>query len=219
MADYISPARGPDDTSLHDTPLDTAASSGLKSALARAISRSISAQRLSQAQVEALTGMAQPRVSRIVRGQLSDFSAEKLMRMLICLGHDLDISLTGPGAVPGRLALTENGERAEIPVEDAQTARSAAHEIDARTQAVRARIKDRAEARRARLPVAIRDQVEPCSRDWTHISDADLAALAETHSLRQLSVEFGVSDVAIRKRLTKTGWTSPRARRQPHRTT
>jgi predicted XRE-type DNA-binding protein len=58
-----------------------------------AIGQIIKRGRLTQMQVEALTGIPQSNVSRIVRGRVSGFSVSKLLEMLRSLGKDIEIIL------------------------------------------------------------------------------------------------------------------------------
>ena len=46
---------------------------------------------LTQAQVAALLGINQPKVSALLRFKLEGFSVERLMRFLLKLGHDVEI--------------------------------------------------------------------------------------------------------------------------------
>ena len=46
---------------------------------------------LTQEQAAELMGIDQPKVSKITRGILSEFTLERLMRYLVCLGYDIEI--------------------------------------------------------------------------------------------------------------------------------
>jgi predicted XRE-type DNA-binding protein len=46
---------------------------------------------LTQEQAAELMGIDQPKVSKITRGILSEFTLERLMRYLVCLGYDVEI--------------------------------------------------------------------------------------------------------------------------------
>jgi predicted XRE-type DNA-binding protein len=63
----------------------------LKAGLAAAISRSIQSRKLNQTKAAALLGIDQPRVSKLLRGRLSNFSIETLLGFLTALGHDVEI--------------------------------------------------------------------------------------------------------------------------------
>src|ERR1700747_107141 len=55
------------------------------------IGTAIRARRLTQARAARLLKIDQPKVSRLLRGQLSGFSTERLMRFLTLLGRDVEI--------------------------------------------------------------------------------------------------------------------------------
>jgi predicted XRE-type DNA-binding protein len=62
-----------------------------KADLAIRIGAAIRAQRLTQTRAARLLGIDQPKISRLLRGQLSGFSAERLMHFLTLLGRDIEI--------------------------------------------------------------------------------------------------------------------------------
>ena len=62
-----------------------------KAKLAIAIKDVIKHRKLTQAQAAELMGIDQPRVSKLVGGRLSEFSAERLMQYLVHLGLDIEI--------------------------------------------------------------------------------------------------------------------------------
>lgn len=62
-----------------------------KADLAIRIGTAIRARRLTQARAARLLKIDQPKVSRLLRGQLSGFSTERLMRFLTLLGRDVEI--------------------------------------------------------------------------------------------------------------------------------
>jgi predicted XRE-type DNA-binding protein len=51
-------------------------------------------RRLTQVQAAKMLGVDQPKVSALMRGRLTDFSIERLLRFLLSLGHDVHISVT-----------------------------------------------------------------------------------------------------------------------------
>ena len=59
--------------------------------LAQQIAEIIERQTLSQAEAAELMGLDQPKVSALVRGRLSGFSTDRLLRCLMLLGQDVDI--------------------------------------------------------------------------------------------------------------------------------
>ena len=64
----------------------------VKSDLALIISSVIKNRRLSQKQAAKLMGIDQPKVSKIVKGLLSEFTIERLMKYMVLLGIDIEIS-------------------------------------------------------------------------------------------------------------------------------
>lgn len=69
----------------------------VKAQLAQAISQTIDAKGLTQAQAAELLGVDQPKVSRLVRGQLAGFSIDRLFRFLTLLGRDIEIIVKNNG--------------------------------------------------------------------------------------------------------------------------
>jgi len=67
----------------------------LKARLARAISAAIRERPITQAEAGAILGLDQPKVSALMRGRLSGFSAERLLRCLTALERDVTITV-GP---------------------------------------------------------------------------------------------------------------------------
>src|ERR1700722_9410490 len=51
----------------------------------------IKSRRLTQVRAAELMGIDQPKVSALINGRLSNFSSERLMRLLTALGQDVDI--------------------------------------------------------------------------------------------------------------------------------
>lgn len=64
-----------------------------KADLAIRISEAIRARRLTQARAAHILKIDQPKISRLLRGQLSGFSTERLMHFLTLLGRDVEISV------------------------------------------------------------------------------------------------------------------------------
>jgi predicted XRE-type DNA-binding protein len=65
-----------------------------KAELARKISRQIEARGLTQEGAARLLNIDQPKVSALIRGRLAGFSLERLMRLLVLLGQDVEIVVT-----------------------------------------------------------------------------------------------------------------------------
>lgn len=97
----IEPGSGTIYADLGGPDLDTQA---LKAELVSRIDASIRARRLTQTEAAGMMGLSQPDVSRLLRGQFRDYSLERLLRLLLALGHDVEIVVRErqtPGA--GRL--------------------------------------------------------------------------------------------------------------------
>ena len=62
-----------------------------KAGLAFRIAGVIRARRLTQARAARILKIDQPKISRLLRGQLSGFSTERLMQFLTLLGRDIEI--------------------------------------------------------------------------------------------------------------------------------
>jgi predicted XRE-type DNA-binding protein len=64
-----------------------------KAKLARAICLIVEKESLTQKEAARRLGIDQPKVSMLLRGRLKDFSADRLLRFLLTLGHDVDINV------------------------------------------------------------------------------------------------------------------------------
>jgi predicted XRE-type DNA-binding protein len=64
-----------------------------KAELAQKIIVVIRERRLTQAQAAEILGVDQPKISALARGHLSGFSIERLLRFLMLLGRDVEISI------------------------------------------------------------------------------------------------------------------------------
>ena len=64
-----------------------------KAQLASLIWQAIKRRRLTQVAAAALMGIDQPKVSALLNGRLTNFSSERLMRLLTALGQDVDITV------------------------------------------------------------------------------------------------------------------------------
>lgn len=72
-----------------------------KAELAAKIIAEIQRRRLTQSQAAEILGIDQPKVSALKQGKLSSFSIERLMRLLLRLGRDVEITVkrrSGPGS-------------------------------------------------------------------------------------------------------------------------
>lgn len=66
-----------------------------KAELAVRIIREIELRRLTQSEAAAVLGVDQPKVSALKQGKLSGFSIERLIRFLLLLGRDVEITVKG----------------------------------------------------------------------------------------------------------------------------
>jgi predicted XRE-type DNA-binding protein len=64
-----------------------------KAELATKIIAEIQRRRMTQTQAAAILGIDQPKVSALGQGKLSGFSIERLMRFLLLLGRDIEITV------------------------------------------------------------------------------------------------------------------------------
>lgn len=64
-----------------------------KADLAIRIGEAIRARRLTQSRAAHILRIDQPKISRLLRGQLSGFSTERLMHFLTLLGRDVEITV------------------------------------------------------------------------------------------------------------------------------
>jgi predicted XRE-type DNA-binding protein len=78
-----------------------------KAELALQINRLIEQRALTQTEAAKVLGINQPKMSALMRGQLSGFSIERLIRFLGALGRDVQIVVTpsSPVAERGRLTV------------------------------------------------------------------------------------------------------------------
>ena len=65
----------------------------VKARLARKIARLMRERGLRQIEAAGLFGVKQPDVSKLLRGDFRQFSLERLLRFLVALGQDVEISV------------------------------------------------------------------------------------------------------------------------------
>ena len=68
----------------------------LKAELVARIDDVIRSGRLTQMQAAELLGLSQPDVSRLLRGRFRDYSLDRLLRLLLALGRDVEIVIRTP---------------------------------------------------------------------------------------------------------------------------
>lgn len=66
----------------------------IKAELGRTISAIVSGRHLTQSQAAEVLGVDQPKVSALMRGRLSGFSVDRLLRFLLALDRDVEIVVT-----------------------------------------------------------------------------------------------------------------------------
>ncbi len=64
-----------------------------KAELAQKIVAILHERRLTQTDAAAMLGVDQPKISALMRGRLSGFSIERLLRFLLLLGRDVEINI------------------------------------------------------------------------------------------------------------------------------
>ena len=72
----------------------------LKAKLASKIAQLIEEKGWTQAQTATRTALDQPKVSRLLRGQLSGFSADRLFAVLNRLGHSVEVRISAKERAP-----------------------------------------------------------------------------------------------------------------------
>lgn len=77
-----------EDLGIPMTPADM-----LKVNLAAFVSRIIQDKGLTQSEAAMALGIDQPKVSKLLRGRLQDFSIERLLGFVLALGHEIDVNI------------------------------------------------------------------------------------------------------------------------------
>lgn len=72
----------------------------LKAKLASKIAQLIAERRWTQSQTAERIGLDQPKVSRLLRGQLSGFSVDRLFAVLTRLGHSVEVRISAKARAP-----------------------------------------------------------------------------------------------------------------------
>lgn len=98
--------RGTEDV-FHDLGLADADELVAKSKLARAISATVKARRMSQTQLAKVTGIPQPKLSRLLGGSISGFSSDRLIHILNKLDQDVVIFIRPKPSSEAREAYTD----------------------------------------------------------------------------------------------------------------
>jgi predicted XRE-type DNA-binding protein len=74
----------------------------LKAQLAARIAELIERKGWTQARAAEVIGLDQPKVSHLLRGRLSGFSAERLFAVLNRLGHSVEVRISAKERAPGK---------------------------------------------------------------------------------------------------------------------
>jgi len=74
----------------------------LKAKLATKIAQLIEKKGWTQTQTAVRTGLDQPKVSHLLRGRLSGFSADRLIAILNRLGHSVEVRISAKERAPGK---------------------------------------------------------------------------------------------------------------------
>ena len=78
----------------------------LKAELVTRIDKIIRQRGLKQVEAARLLGLSQPDVSRLLRGSFREYSVERLLRLLMALGRDVEIVIREPRSQrQGRLSI------------------------------------------------------------------------------------------------------------------
>ena len=80
-----------------------------KAELAMAIGSIIDDRHMTQQQTAEILGITQPKVSALLRGQLTGFSMERLLRFLNALGHNVRIVVEEEERTKGTLTVVSGG--------------------------------------------------------------------------------------------------------------
>src|ERR1035437_7711350 len=78
-------------SAFHVLGLEDAGDLVLRAELMRKIGAIIEAKQLTQVEAGHLVGMDQPRMSALIRGKITKFSTDSLIRALNDLGHDIEL--------------------------------------------------------------------------------------------------------------------------------
>src|ERR1019366_2868726 len=80
-------------SAFHILGLEDADDLVLRAELMRKIVAIIEAKQLNQVEAGQLVGMDQPRISALMRGKITKFSTDRLIRALNDLGHDIELRI------------------------------------------------------------------------------------------------------------------------------
>lgn len=75
----------------------------VRASLAKQIAELVKGRRLSQSKIAAILEVDQPKVSKLVRGRISGFTSDRLLRFLTALGCDVQIKIKTRRRVSARV--------------------------------------------------------------------------------------------------------------------
>lgn len=90
-----------------DLGFEEANTMALKAGLAMHLHDQIKRLGLTQVQAAAITGISQPDLSRLLRGQFRDFSSDRMVRALTQLAVNIEIAVYSAGAQIGERIILE----------------------------------------------------------------------------------------------------------------
>ncbi|HAT35913.1 MAG TPA: transcriptional regulator [Rhodospirillaceae bacterium] len=99
-----------------DLGLEDAEELSLKATLAMQVASIIKHRHLTQKEAGQILDIPQPHVSKLLNGKLESFSAERLLRMLLKLGRDIDIVIKKRKSASTTGALSVATSKNRIPV-------------------------------------------------------------------------------------------------------
>jgi predicted XRE-type DNA-binding protein len=79
----------------------------LKVQLMHTINKDIAKRKLKQDEIATMVGLKQPEISLIARGRGAGFSVERLISVLRCLGHDVEVTVSPTVHQMGKLRFLE----------------------------------------------------------------------------------------------------------------
>lgn len=91
------------ESAFHALGLDDADDLVVRAELMRKIAEIIDDRRLTQTRAGELLGMDQPRVSALLRGKITKFSTDRLLRALSDLGQDVELRIVPAKSGKGRI--------------------------------------------------------------------------------------------------------------------
>lgn len=90
------------DNIFEDLGLENAEELSLKAALAIQVASIVRERHLTQREAGEILGIPQSHVSKIINGKLDGITADRILRMLLKLGRDIDIVITEKSAEAGQ---------------------------------------------------------------------------------------------------------------------